>query len=849
MFEFTCKTSGNRSELTCGVFQERGPVDTSFQMNLAAIARKRTARQAALLTAAMVCALLPNAGRAVAQTGEDEANLSPRLEELASPDVRRAPRAAQAARLGLPTSGPGSLLRSGGKVLVNVRFDRGAAAGVDDLEAAGAEVVEASPAYQTITVNAKPVDLPELADVRGVGGITEVLAPIVRGAVCGGSVSSEGDAQLRATSARAKWGVDGSGVTVGVLSDSFNHAPGAATHAAGDVASGDLPGPGSPCGSQAPVGILSDPFIATDEGRAMAQIVHDLAPGTAIDFATAVSGEFAFANNIRGLANAGARVIADDVTYPEEPFFQDGPVAQAVNEVTAAGVSYFSAAGNDNLIDEEGRDIASWEAPAYRDSGSCPAAVVLLSEEIEEAEEEAELTPEGLNPTHCVNFDPGTGEDLAFGITVEAEETLKIDLQWAESWFGVGTDLDAFLLDDEEKLLEPEVEGEPIPVVSLEDNIGVSERPFEFLAWTNPGPEEEVRLVINRFAGATPRLKFALLENGGGVSAIEHPVSTESDVVGPTVFGHSGAESAVGVGAVRFDDSTEPEGFSSRGPVKHFFGPVTGASPAAATGEQFIPKPDLVATDCGATTFFSFFVGVWRFCGTSAAAPHAAAVAALVRQANPGANAEQVQAALVGTARPVGAFGSDAVGAGLIDADAAVNLLALPPQVAITRAPPPLSRERRPTIEFAASRPVGFSCSVDGGVPQPCASPFTVPVELGDGQHSIGVTGTDLGGRTGGGSVSFRIDGTAPQTSIAAHPRKVVRTHRRRVKAAFRFSSNEGDVTFSCAVDREAARVCPPRFSRRYALGKHVVRVNAQDAAGNLDTTAAVFRFRVKRAG
>ena len=37
----------------------------------------------------------------------------------------------------------------------------------------------------------------------------------------------------------------------------------------------------------------------------MAQIVHDLAPGAKISFATAFAGEIAFAENIRGLAAAG----------------------------------------------------------------------------------------------------------------------------------------------------------------------------------------------------------------------------------------------------------------------------------------------------------------------------------------------------------------------------------------------------------------------------------------------------------------------------------------------------------------------------------------------------------------
>jgi Subtilase family len=839
-------------------------VDTSFQMNPAGTSRGRMPRRSVALVVLAACSLAPGAARA-ADLGAGQANLSPRLEELASPLVRAAPRAAQAQLLGLPASGPGSLLRRGGRVLVDVRFDHGAAAGVAGLEAAGAELVDLARAYQTVTVAATPAQLPALGQVTGVGGVTEVLAPIVQAADCGGSVRSEGDAQLQAAEARANWGVDGSGVTVGILSDSFNRRVGAVTHAEGDVKTGDLPGPESPCGSNQPVGVLDDADSkGEDEGRAMAQVVHDLAPGAAIDFATAFTGETAFAANIRALASAGAKVIADDVTYFEEPFFQDGPVAQAVNEVTAGGVSYFSAAGNDNLIEEVGgeeEDVASWEAPAFRDSGSCPAAIVGFSEEIE-AEEEAggQVPPQGLNPSHCMDFDPGSGEDQTFGITVEPEATLRIDLQWAEPWFGVGTDLDAFLLDEEGKLLAPEVEGTPTPVASLEENIHGSEQPFEFLSWENPGAEEEVQLVINRFGPEAPptpppppRLKFALLENGGGVSATEYPKSSpgpNGDVVGPTVFGHAGAQSAIGVAAVRFDQGNAPEEYSSRGPVSHYFGPVAGhAAAAALQPPQTIEKPDLAATDCGVTTFFAKFEGgAWRFCGTSAAAPHAAAVAALMRQANPTASAAQVRVDLAATALPVGGFGPGAVGAGLVDANAAVDLLALPPQVTITKPPAPLSRERRPTIEFTADRPVAFSCAVDGGPAQPCASPFTVPAALEDGQHGIAVSGTDLAGRTGGsGAVLFRIDTTAPRTIIAAHPPKLLRTHGRRARAVFRFRSNESPVTFVCKVDQSLLRFCGARFARRFDLGRHVLRVRAQDAAGNLDRSAAVYRFRVKR--
>src|SRR5207245_10856117 len=117
---------------------------------------------------------------------------------------------------------------------------------------------------------------------------------------------------MRADIARATVGVTGAGVTVGVLSDSFNCRGGAAT----DVATGDL----------SPVTVLlEEPGCSsgTDEGRAMLQIVHDVAPGAGLAFATGEGGQANFAANIRALATAGARVIVDDLIYPTEPMFQD----------------------------------------------------------------------------------------------------------------------------------------------------------------------------------------------------------------------------------------------------------------------------------------------------------------------------------------------------------------------------------------------------------------------------------------------------------------------------------------------------------------------------------------------
>jgi hypothetical protein len=174
--------------------------------------------------------------------------------------------------------------------------------------------------------------------ITAISGLNELsslqLARPAYAATQVGDVTSQGDAAMRADLARTAFGVDGTGVMVGTLSDSYNCLGGAVA----GVASGDL---------LAGINVLEEgPCPATDEGRAMMEIIRDVAPGARQTFHTALGGQAVFAQGIIDLANAGAKVINDDVVYFHEPFFQDGIIAQAVDQVVAQGAVYFSAAGN-----------------------------------------------------------------------------------------------------------------------------------------------------------------------------------------------------------------------------------------------------------------------------------------------------------------------------------------------------------------------------------------------------------------------------------------------------------------------------------------------------------------------
>ncbi len=145
---------------------------------------------------------------------------------------------------------------------------------------------------------------------------------------------------------REGYDIAGRGVKIGVISDSYNKLTGTAAQA--DVANGILPGdPNNPDSNYIPVKVLLDyPYgQASDEGRAMLQVVHGIAPKALLDFRTGFISPGDFAQGILALQQDGCNVIVDDVTFITEPFFKDGVVAQAVNTVASFGRFLFFCSG------------------------------------------------------------------------------------------------------------------------------------------------------------------------------------------------------------------------------------------------------------------------------------------------------------------------------------------------------------------------------------------------------------------------------------------------------------------------------------------------------------------------
>jgi hypothetical protein len=445
------------------------------------------------------------------------------------------------------------------------------------------------------------------------------------GPITSSTVGSGGATAAQVIQALSETGlsVNGSGIKVGVISDSFNDLGGAAT----DETDGALP-------SATNIQVLKDyPSGGTDEGRAMMQIVHEIAPGASLAFYTADVSEQDFANGILALAAAGCKVICDDVSYFDEPFFQNGVVARAIQTVEAEGVTYITSAGNEGSNGYQ----AAWTPVSGTFS----------------------LAGKSISLTDAQNF----GGTALQKITVNSEGTgvsVPLLLEWDQAYSTVSSstaDLEILVYSSSGQLIE----------TATNASSGEPTNPWVGISLSNTGSATvSYYIAIENLDPSTNPSLIKEITFGDGLPAAITGANTG------TVVGHATTPGVITAGAVSVASTPAfgvnpalSEGFSSSG---------AGTEQLFDNSGNRLSSPDLLSPvvvsglDDIATTVSG---GLGDFYGTSAASASLAGVAALILAANPNLTPAEVEQIMEQTALPMA--NSAVSGAGLVQVSTAVS--------------------------------------------------------------------------------------------------------------------------------------------------------------------------------
>jgi len=432
--------------------------------------------------------------------------------------------------------------------------------------------------------------------------------------------------------------IDGTGIKIGIISDSANATLSGIVDPVGSAAAaGLLPSSG--------ITIVSDSSASgvENEGLAMAELVHQVAPGAQIYFGTAENGPDGFAAAVNQMVADGVNVIADDWSFMNEPDFQvAGPVDTAIQNAISAGVNYFTDASN--------------YGQAWYNAAWSPATTQLV------------LTNGGTAQTVTAQtFGDGTQLQT---IQVSGSLSTGIWLQWAAPWPTAGTstpdslqmvlyDASGVPIASSKQIYSSDVGGY-IPEVELAIPVESTAATYQLAIYQVAG--EPAPTQIEYIMSGSP----AAAQDPGGV-VIDDPTADQG---AGDVHGHALVPGANAVGAVYWANTPAynvpavgTEYFSSTGPGQLLYD--QNGSPI----DQVVGAPDLLGPD-GVYTGVPHFQ---PFYGTSAATPDVAAVAALMLQADPSLTPAQVTADLEQSAVSLGLPSADQ-GSGLVQAPAAVTL-------------------------------------------------------------------------------------------------------------------------------------------------------------------------------
>lgn len=325
--------------------------------------------------------------------------------------------------------------------------------------------------------------LETLASRPEVRTIQTVLPPFVKQR----KTVSEGDFVLKSSSLRESYGVNGTGIKIGIISDGVDGLQDA--QATGDISYD--------------VHILSNK-IGGNEGTAMLEIVQDIAPGAELYFHDCGSSRLEFNRAIDTLVNEGCTVICDDIGWLSEPFFEDGIVANHVKEVIKENdLLYISSAGNSGDSHYQG---------LFHDNGS------------------------GWH-----DFSNGQGEVRNLQLEIQPSGEVWVFLQWNDRWERSGNNYDLYLKNG--KTSETIASSE---VFQDGDNL-----PLEYIMYTNEGNSTlNASIEVNKTSGEAKELELYIYYWHGATvnpenivakdSIFGHPALPEVVTVGAVRTGESG---------------------------------------------------------------------------------------------------------------------------------------------------------------------------------------------------------------------------------------------------------------------------------------------------------------------
>jgi len=414
--------------------------------------------------------------------------------------------------------------------------------------------------------------------------------------------------------------LDGAGLKIGILSDSFNLNGGEAAA----IADGDLP-------AASDIHILQEGTSGADEGMALAELIHSIAPDAQLYFYSGTTSEAGMAAGINTLTSLGMNVIVDDITYTDEPFYQDtGVVTKAVEAAIAAGVSYFTSAGNDSNN--------------YYEAAFSPMVF-------------------NLPGIGTVNANDVSGGSPYEAVQLGTDPTLDLTMQWTQPFganqYDIGVGLYSYNSATGYTLIQDfttsTLGGDPI--LSIYTTLGLIDGTY-YLAFYESGSD-----LVNGLPVTPGTFKILAFQDSNVTFDGVGSGTGSGASIGHELVPGVNTIAAVNVTQTPNDGVTVPvtEPYSSAGGGETYIN-AAGATLATPINDG---SPDFAATDGSPTSVFN------PFDGTSAAAASAAAVGLLVLQADASLTPAQVSYLLKISAIPT----ADSItgGAGLIQASTAVN--------------------------------------------------------------------------------------------------------------------------------------------------------------------------------